>query len=89
MTSVSEWKKLFALYDFPDAPVVGFTPRIPGPRGNEVDAWRAEYVHKARYCILDDDRDFLEHQVSALVLVDPQFGLSDVDVQLSLRILGD
>lgn len=83
--SVAEFSRMLALYGVPGASVVGVTPDLPGPRGEEVRAWLAEHAPSAPYAILDDDDDFLDGQV--LVRTDPDIGLTGADVEACVRAL--
>jgi hypothetical protein len=84
--SCAEFLRLLELYGSPEAPVVGVTPDLPGPRGGEVRAWLDAHAPHTAYAVLDDDRDFLEDQV--LVQIDADVGLTDENVEDCVRALG-
>lgn len=83
--SITQFSRMLTLYGFPDAPIVGVTPDLPGPRGEEVRAWLANRAPNAPYAILDDDSDF--HETQVLVQTNPEIGLSDADVEMCVRAL--
>ena len=53
-----------------------------GSRGMEIDEWLRlntnEMLEPYTYVIVDDEDDFLLHQASHVVLIDPNFGLTKV-----------
>ena len=77
-------------YDF-----YGMTPRIPQKdfgqeRGIEIQAWIDKELEKNEiesYLILDDDNDMLPEQMDNFILVNNQYGLSDIDVFKAIEIL--
>jgi hypothetical protein len=77
-------------YDF-----YGVTPRIPQKdfgqeRGIEIQAWIDKELEKNEiesYLILDDDNDMLPEQMGNFILINGQYGLSDVDVFKAIEIL--
>lgn len=77
-------------YDF-----YGLTPRIPQKdfgleRGIEIQSWMDKELEKneiTSYLILDDDNDMLPEQMDNFILVNNQYGLSDIDVFKAIEIL--
>lgn len=77
-------------YDF-----YGLTPRIPQKdfgqeRGIEIQTWIDKELEKNEiesYVILDDDNDMLPEQMNNFILVNNQYGLSDIDVFKAIKIL--
>ena len=77
-------------YDF-----YGVTPRMPQKdfgqeRGLEIQAWmdkELEINEIESYLILDDDRDMLPEQMDNFILINGQYGLSDIDVFKAIEIL--
>lgn len=79
-------------YDF-----YGMTPRIPQKdfgqeRGIEIQTWidkELENNEIESYLILDDDNDMLPEQMNNFILVNNQYGLSDIDVFKAIEILNN
>lgn len=77
-------------YDF-----YGLTPRIPQndfgqERGIEIQAWIDKELEKNEiesFVILDDDNDMLPEQMDKFILINNQYGLSDIDVFKAIEIL--
>lgn len=77
-------------YDF-----YGVTPRLwhkefGTQRGEEIQMWMDKELEKNEiesYVILDDDRDMLPEQMDNFILVNNQYGLSDIDVFKAIEIL--
>lgn len=46
-------------------------------RGHEIEEWILLNNPDCNYLIIDDDKDFLEHQLSRFVHVDAEFGFAD------------
>ena len=77
-------------YDF-----YGMTPRIPQKdfgqeRGIEIQTWMdkgSENNEIQSFVILDDDNDMLPEQMNNFILVNNQYGLSDIDVFKAIEIL--
>lgn len=77
-------------YDF-----YGLTPRIPQKdfgqeRGIEIQAWIDKELEKNEiesFVILDDDNDMLPKQIDNFLLINNQYGLSDIDVFKAIEIL--
>lgn len=77
-------------YDF-----YGMTPRIPQKdfgqeRGIEIQTWMDKELEKNEiesFVILDDDNDMLPEQMDKFILVNNQYGLSDIDVFKAIEIL--
>lgn len=71
-----------------DLPVMGATPKLPGPRGLEINAWLAEHPEVEQYAIVDDIAAMLESQQMRFVQTDDEVGLSLRDYSTLLQILG-
>lgn len=77
-------------YDF-----YGMTPRIPQKdfgqeRGIEIQTWMDKELENNEiesFVILDDDNDMLPEQMNNFILVNNQYGLSDIDVFKAIEIL--
>ena len=77
-------------YDF-----YGVTPRLwhkefGTQRGEEIQMWMDKELEKNEiesYVILDDDRDMLPEQMDNFILINGQYGLSDIDVFKAIEIL--
>lgn len=55
-------------------------------RGDEIDLWLKENTNEpVKYLILDDDRDFLPHQMSNFRNTHWETGLSEEDVQFAIE----
>ena len=84
--AVPEFLRLFALYGWADAPIIGVTPYIAGlTRGDEVQAWLLNNDYAGAYVCLDDDEDFRKGQL--LVQTDRDVGLTNLDVARCLELL--
>src|SRR5262245_42052766 len=61
--AIAQWQRMFACYDWPDAPVIGETPTLNEPdrmeplRGHEVERWLLCAPHVDRYVCLDDSEE--------------------------------
>jgi hypothetical protein len=83
---VSEFVRLFALYGWSEAPVIGVTPRITGLiRGDEVEAWLSNNDYTRPYVCVDDDADFRVGQ--PLVQTNPEVGMTSLDAELCVEVL--
>lgn len=89
-----KWRQMFRCYDWPDAPVVGETPRLlpprmglwePGVRGLEVAEWLKDKPWVPAYVCLDDDAVFLKGQ--PVVRTRIYDGLQDEHVDECIAIL--
>lgn len=67
--------------------VIGFTPHINGPRGNEIQHW-LDRNPVDNYVIFDDDRDMLTKQKRNFVNTQFKHGFTVSDFHKALRILG-
>jgi hypothetical protein len=74
--ALSEMVKMFALYEFTDAPLISVTENLSCSRGIEVAAWLQANA--------DDDADFAGHP---LVQTNTDLGLQESDVQACRVIL--
>lgn len=67
-----------------EEPFMGFTT---GCRGLEIAEWLARHAEPdASYVILDDEEDFLLQQASQLVRINPETGLTPVDVRKAFAV---
>ena len=83
---ISEFVRLFTLYGWTEAPVMGVTPRIAGLiRGDEVAAWCANNDYDGPYVCVDDDDDFRVGQ--PLVRTNREVGLTRLDAERCVEIL--
>lgn len=57
-------------------PIIDATPRLAGPRGNEIAAWLAAHPEVEQWAILDDDSDMLESQLPRFVRTPHSDGLT-------------
>lgn len=59
-----------------DLPVIDVTPRLPGTRGFEVNAWLNAHPHVTQFAIVDDIPQMFDVHERNFVLTDDDFGLS-------------
>ena len=81
-------KELAEVFDFP---VCDVTPSWLFPqaiRGDEVQAWLDEPPQTTHYCIVDDDCDFLSHQLPFFVQTQDQEGLTFAAMTQICKVLG-
>ena len=95
----SSWKYLMTYKDFLDMwearNLPGFvtdvtpTPKIRRNRGDEIDAWLNECQEECQYVIIDDldARNFNEHQLPNLLVVNPFNGLDREIAEKAIQIL--
>lgn len=83
---VHTFPKMFAVYGWDGAPVVGATDRDGPHRGNEIQRFIDRYGVKS-YVILDDSTDMLESQMDNFVRTDEAVGLSLDNVEWAVAIL--
>jgi hypothetical protein len=84
--SLEELAKLLGFHGFTDAPIVGVTPDLPGPRGAQVQAWLERNASReTAFVCIDDDGDFYESQ--PLIRTDPEVGLSDRNATACIHVL--
>jgi hypothetical protein len=83
---VSEFVRLFALYGWNEAPVIGVTPRIAGLiRGDEVEAWLSNNDYAGPYVCVDDDDDFRIGQ--PLIQTNREVGMTRLDAERCVEVL--
>jgi len=70
-----------------DLPIIDFTPRLVGCRGDEIQDWLLNHREYAHYAILDDSADMLASQTEHLVKVSPNNGVLFEDYIALLDIL--
>lgn len=61
-------------------------------RGDEITKWKEDNKHKyniTSYVILDDNNWYNEDQQDNLILIDPEFGLLETDVEKAIGILNN
>lgn len=56
-------------------------------RGMEVECWLQDHPDVEGYVIIDDCRDFLEHQKERFVQTDPMIGFTEEDADRTIKIL--
>lgn len=90
----STWRRkgLQYMWDFwkrRDLPgeVIGITPVLNRPRGEEIDAWLEENDYWTNYCIVDDDSDMLFEQKFRFVKTHNRFGLTLETAEAIVNIL--
>lgn len=59
-----------------DLPVIDVTPKLPGKRGFEINAWLSNHLDVQTYAIVDDNDWMLESQENNFVQTDEEVGLS-------------
>jgi hypothetical protein len=95
--AVRKWQEMFAVYGWPEAPVIGETPDLTRQlgksdiyvsvkRGQEVEAWLAGHPEPVEaFVCVDDDQDFLEGQ--PLAGIDNRYGMQWHDANRIINIL--
>lgn len=83
---IEHFKKMFALYDWEDAPVIDKTTLDGGAggfRGSQVEAYVNENIDAIEaYVIFDDDKDFLDYQKELhFIHIHGAFGLQYEDIK--------
>lgn len=68
--------------------IIGVTPNINGPRGQEIEKWLQNEMSVYEYAIIDDDTDMLPHQMNNFVRTDSDFGLSYDNAKKVIEIFG-
>lgn len=66
----SSWRILHPWREVGEAlqlPIIDATPRLAGPRGQEIAAWLAAHPEVEQWAILDDDGDMLPEQLPRFV----------------------
>jgi hypothetical protein len=89
----SSWRNMHGGYEYVNyylqIPLIGQTP---GPhadmlRGHDVQEWLDKHPEVENYAILDDETDYLPHQLPHLVVPDPEYGLSETMAYRATHIL--
>ena len=95
----SSWKSLMSFGEMLDmweqrglpGCVIDMTPSSSGcgHRGDEIDAWLNECKDECQYVILDDinERNFNEHQLPRLIVVNPYHGLDKEAAGRAIELL--
>lgn len=66
---IQKFLKVFKIYGWDNAPIMGITPSLSGFRGEEVATYLdTVYAKSLNYIILDDDSDFILSCISELPL---------------------
>ena len=86
------YKEILDMWKYRGLP--GFVTDVTPPtanhkRGDEIDAWLKECSTECSYVIIDDldACNFIEHQISRLLIVNPFFGLDEYTAERAIRIL--
>ncbi len=77
-------------YNFYDITPKIYMDEFGTQRGTEIKTWmdrELEMTEIESYVILDDDNDMLPEQMDNFILVNNQYGLSDIDVFKAIEIL--
>jgi hypothetical protein len=94
--AVESWQRMFACYDWKDAPVIGETPDlnrmvngiyVSKTRGDEVAEWLKHHPEVTHYVVIDDDADF--HSGQTCVFTDHRWGLTALEARQAIRLLTD
>jgi hypothetical protein len=97
MDGINVMRKMFADREI-NAEIVGVTPDLSdderfSTRGDEIDVflWKQDRTNKKveSYVIIDDDTDFLHHQIPFFVHTNEDIGITTEDVEKAVRILGE
>lgn len=78
--------RMFAVYGWLDAPVIGATDRGGPIRGFEIQRY-LEHSGVTEYVILDDSTDMLDSQKAHFVNTDLEVGLTSQDADKAIAIL--
>lgn len=77
------WREKFADAGWPNVPIIGRTPEMPGTRGDEIRAWLVEhfgenFTEHVVYAVVDNDEDMLPEQSDAFIRCDANLGFTDL-----------
>lgn len=84
--SIEKFKEMFSLYGWENAPIIDKTQNLNTQRGFEINKWLTNNKID-NYLILDDSTDFLPEQLVNFVNTNPFIGITDEDVEKSIKIL--
>jgi len=90
--SILTMQTLLNIAGLKDAPLIDYTPTVPGKRGDEIDAFFAntkDHYNIQSYVIVDDNSDFHEHQQKRFVKTNGKTGLTENDSSRICQILKD
>lgn len=85
--NVQSFIKMFKVYGWDNAPVIGLTPVRHTKRGFEIKEFLEKNPHVTKYVILDDDTDMLKEQIKYFVNTSPYKGLTSKDADKAIQIL--
>jgi len=88
----STWRKTHHWHDVGQAlglPIIGDTPVMLGPRGEEISAWLTLHPEVNAYAIIDDDSDMLPDQMERFVQTDVHEGMTWADFQKLCALFGE
>lgn len=86
----SDWRYTCSAHETANAldlPVIDVTPRLPGSRGLEINAWLAAHPSVLSFAIVDDIAQMLPSQQAQFVQTDELHGLTLTDYLDLKRIL--
>lgn len=69
--------------------ITDVTPRFNGKRGEEIQYWLKQHPEVTSWCIIDDDSDMLDNQLLNFVRTDGMIGMTLVDAEKVIEILGE
>lgn len=87
----SDWRYDFTAHQVANAldlPVMDVTPKLPGSRGFEINAWLSAHPEVIRFAIVDDIAQMFDCQSANFVQTDDECGLSLRNYLDLLLILG-
>jgi hypothetical protein len=84
--SIDRFKEMFALYEWPDAPIIDKTIDLDYLRGLEVNEWLSRH-EVSSYVILDDMEQFLPEQQVRFVQTSISKGLTKANAKKAVEIL--
>jgi hypothetical protein len=83
---LNEMQTMWQMRDLPGE-VIGVTPFLNTPRGEEIAEWLRENDVDS-YVIIDDDYDMLPEQVDSFIKTNPTYGITFKDAERAVQILG-
>lgn len=86
-STVDELNKMLWSVGIPYNSVISKTPSMTGIRGVEIETWLKDNDQVERYCIIDDDSDFLDYQKKYFVQTNMKSGLTTKLAKQAINIL--
>ena len=83
----TDWLTLFLHRHGVRGNIVGATPVLPGPRGDEIEAWLSGHPEVTGFVILDDGADMDRLLLERLVRISFRTGLTDGDCERAAALL--